>query len=428
MGLHAARRFRGTLRPAKLVPMQLFGRRYDTSQPVHLEIAQGKITQVVPCAAEGEKTKAWPWIAPGLIDVQQNGYAGRSFSSADLTPEKVAKIVRQMDAFGVTQFCPTVITAPLDVLEHALRTIAAACESPRLARRIAGIHLEGPYITTEDGARGAHPLEHCRRPDWDEFRRLQEAAGGRIRILTMSVEFDESPTFVQRVVNSGTIVSIGHTAANSAQIRAAVDAGARMSTHLGNGSHQMIHRHNNYIWDQLADDRLVAGLIVDGHHLPPEVVKTFVRAKTPERCILVSDMSANAGLPPGRHYGDFHEVEILTNGRLVVAGQTEVMAGASLPIGAGIANVMQFAGVSLQEAISMAVDHPAKLLNIEPGGLEPGDPADLVLFDLDDEFTVRTTLVGGEVVFGHAVTGNSPCSGGACPACRALFNVSRRSV
>jgi len=381
--------------------MQLLGRRHDTAQPVRIEITQDKIAGVTPWIPESQPAEDWPWIAPGLIDVQVNGYGGREFSSGELTPEDVLQVARAMDRFGVTRFCPTLTTAGFEVLGHGLRTIAAACESlPEVARRVAAVHLEGPYISAEDGTRGAHPREHCRPPDWDEFQRLQEAAGGRIGILTMAVEFDHAPAFIERLAGSGVVVAIGHTAANSAQIRAAVDAGARMSTHLGNGSHPILHRHSNHIWDQLAEDRLVASLICDGHHLPPEVVKTFVRAKTPERCILVSDLVGLAGLPPGRHRGSLCEAEVLPSGRLVMAGQTELMAGASLPIGAGVANVVRFAGVTLAQAISMAVDHPARLLGIDPGGLEPGNPADLILFALNDGFEVRATLVGGELVFG----------------------------
>ncbi len=389
--------------------MELFGRRYDTGRPVRLDLAHGRVADVTPCAPDEEEIRHWPWIAPGLIDIQLNGYAGQEFSSPDLTPEKVAEITRAVDAFGVARYCPTLTTERLEVLQRALRTIVAASDaSAEVARRIAGIHVEGPFLSTDDGVRGAHPRQYCRRPDWDEFQRLQEAAGGRIRILTMAVEFDEAPAFIHRVAAGGVVVAIGHTAANSAQIRAAVDAGARMSTHLGNGSHPMLPRHSNYIWDQLAEDRLLAGLIVDGHHLPPELVKTFVRAKTPQRCILVSDMAGQAGLPPGRHRGNLCDVEVLPSGRLVVAGQTEVMAGASLPIGVGVANVMHFAGVTLNQAVRMAVHHPAAVLAVEPGGLEPGDPAELILFDLAEPadaqgpstFQLRATVAGGQVAFG----------------------------
>jgi N-acetylglucosamine-6-phosphate deacetylase len=393
--------------------MELCGRRYDTCTPVRLEIDGGRIARCDP-APSGEGSVAarvsqWPWIAPGLFDVQLNGYGGQEFSSARLTPERVAGIVRAMEPFGVTRFCPTLTTESFAVLAHALGAIAAACESsPKLARRIPGIHLEGPYITSADGARGAHPKEHCRVPDWDEFQRLQEAAGGRIRLLTTSAEFDGSVGLIQRACAAGVVVAIGHTSASPDQIRAAADAGARMSTHLGNGSHPTLHRLHNYLWAQLAEDRLVAGLIVDAHHLPPEVVKVFVRAKTPQRCILVSDLSGQAGQPPGRYPSPFCDVEILPSGRLVVAGQRELMAGASLPLGVGVANVMRFAGVDLNCAVRMAVHHPAMLLGIEPGGLDPGDPADLIQFELaetgDEDASsglqVLATILQGRLAWG----------------------------
>ena len=385
--------------------MQVCGRRFDTGEPVRLEIAGTKVAECVACAPSDE-TAAWPWIAPGLIDIQINGYGGQEFASADLTVEKTRDVVLAYDALGMTRCCPTVTTQSPQVMTHALETIAKTCEThPGIATRIAGIHVEGPFIAKEDGPRGAHPLEHIRPPDWDEFQRMQDAAGGRIVILTLSPEYDEAPGFIAKAVESGIIVSLGHTAATEEQIAAAVDAGATLSTHLGNGAHARIPRHHNYIWAQLADDRLFAELIGDGHHLPPAVFKTFVRTKRIERCILISDISGLAGLPPGRYDSELCELEILPNGKLVVAGQTELMAGASAPLGTSVVNAMRFAGASLAEAIRMAVFNPARLLGIEPGGLEAGSRADLVLFDIADEanatpapFLVRKTILEGQIV------------------------------
>jgi N-acetylglucosamine-6-phosphate deacetylase len=364
---------------------RISGRHYQSRRPVVLEIEHGRIAAVraLPEPASGQPRL--PWIAPGFVDLQSNGYGGQEFSSPELTSEKVAEIARKQAAFGVTQFCPTVTTAGFETIAHSLRTIGAACDRyADVAHAVAGIHLEGPYISAEEGPRGAHPLEHCRAAEWDEFQRFQEAAGGRIRILTLAVEDPESPKFIARVVQSGVVVAIGHTSANSAQIRAAVDAGASFSTHLGNGAHRMLRRHPNYIWDQLAEDRLLASLIVDGHHLPAEVVQTIARAKTPERCILVSDLSGLAGLPTGRYATQMCELEILPDGRLVIAGQDQLLAGASQPIGVGIANVMRFAGVDLAMAVAMASQHPAQLLGRRPGSLTPGDAADVTLFVLHD--------------------------------------------
>ena len=385
--------------------MQISALRFDDGRPVRLTLDAGRVTRAEPLIGD---SAGLPWIAPGLVDLQVNGFGGQEFSVADLTADKVAKIVLEHDAFGVTAICPTITTNSFEIIYHASRMIAAAAERPEIGRRIAGIHIEGPYFSPEDGPRGAHPLAHCRRPDWDEFQRFQEAAGGRIRILTMSPEFENAPEFIGRVAASGVVVALGHLNATADQLRAAVDAGARFSTHLGNGAHRTLRRHPNYLWDQLAEDRLWASLIVDGHHLPPEVVKTFVRAKTPQRCILVSDESGLAGLPPGRYATDLCELEILPDGKLVIAGQDQLLAGASRPLGAGVGGVIAFAGVDLAEAIAMTSTRPAQLIGYEAGGLRPGDRADLVLFDLHGvdrppatRFEVRATVIAGEFAYGR---------------------------
>ena len=392
--------------------MRLLGRLCETGQAAEIEISSGRVERIAivsPRQRDQTQFEQWPWISPGLIDIQVNGYGGQEFSSANLTEEKVAAILRVFYSFGVTRICPTVTTESLEVLTHAVSTIGALCDrSAAFSRRMPGIHLEGPYITAEDGARGAHPKRHCRPPDWDEFQRLQDAARGRIRILTMSPEFENSTKFIRKVCGTGVIVAIGHTSASPDQIRAAVDAGARLSTHLGNGSHPTFHRFHNYLWPQLAEDRLWASLIADGHHLPPEMLKVFIRAKTPQRCILVSDLSGQAGQPPGRYSSPFCDVEILPDGKLVVAGQRDIMAGASLPSSVGVCNLMRFAGVDLPTALRMAVHNPASLLGLEPSALTEGAPADLIQFDIPTAegssasigLRVRCAVVDGEVVWG----------------------------
>ncbi len=376
--------------------MELLARRFDTAKAVKLALVDGWIARI-ETLAPAETPAALPWIAPALFDLQVNGYGGQEFSADDLTVEQVAAIVAAMGEFGVARFCPTVTTQSFACMAHALATLNRACEeASRLAYRMPGFHVEGPYLTAEDGARGAHPLEHVRAPNFDEFQRFQEAAGGRIRILTMSVEFDGAANFVRRVSKTGVVVAIGHTVATPEQIAAAVDAGARMATHLGNGSHVMQHRHRNCVWPQLADDRLMAGLICDGFHLPPYVAKVFVRAMGVDRCVLVSDLSGLAGLPPGRYHSNMCDIDILENGALLVAGQRETLAGAGMPIGVGVANVLEFAGVGLAEAIAMATVNPARVLGLAPPRLAAGEAADLVLFDLDGGFRVRNTFVGGE--------------------------------
>lgn len=392
--------------------MRLFGRHYGTGEPVGVELSGKRIGRQIalqPAGAALADLEHWPYLAPAFLDIQVNGYGGQEFASADLTAERVAAVIRAFDPFGVARLCPTITTERYEVLCHALDAVASLADSsPEWSYRIPGIHLEGPYITSEDGARGAHPKAHCRAPDWDEFQRLQAAARGRIRILTMSPEFDGSARFIEQVAATGVIVAIGHTSATAEQVRAAVDAGARLSTHLGNGSHVTFHRFRNYLWPQLAEDRLLASLIADGHHLTPEMLRVFVRAKTPERCILVSDISGQAGQAPGRYASPFCDVEILPDGQLVVAGQRELMAGASVPLHSGVANAMRFAGVDLKTAVEMAAHHPAKLLGLEPVGLDPGLHATLVQFELlaprdpakPPALRMLCTIVEGEVIWG----------------------------
>jgi len=375
----------------------LLARRYDTLRPISLEIEGGRISQI----SAAPDQPGLPIVAPGLVDLQINGFGGIEFNDRELTVEKVRQVALSQDQFGVTAFLATCTTDSHEVLRHALATIAAAIrEMPEVATRIPGIHLEGPYISPEDGPRGAHPRQHVRTPDWDEFRRLQDASEGRIKLLTISPEYASSPDVIGRVAASGVLVAIGHTKASSDQIRAAVDAGARMSTHLGNGAHPLIRRHPNYIWDQLAEDRLVASLIVDGHHLPPAVVKSMIRAKTPERIVLVSDITSMGGMPAGKYQTGLGELEVLPSGKLVPAGQPDILAGASLPIHVCVANVMRFAGVDLRTAIDMASVAPAKLIGLEHPGLEAGASANLFLFDLptaDEPLHIRATYNKGQV-------------------------------
>ncbi len=385
--------------------MELLGRWYENAAPVRILVEGDRVASAQWDLALPGSPDDLPWIAPGLIDMQLNGYRSQEFSSDELTVEKVAAIVEATAPMGLVGFLPTLTTNGLETLAHALQTIDGACnQDSRLARRIPGLHLEGPFVSPQDGPRGAHPLRHCRRPNWDEFCRLQEAAGGRIRVHTISPEFEEAFDFIRKVADSGVIVSLGHTAASPDQIRRAADAGATMSTHLGNGSHPTLPRHHNYLWAQMAEDRLTAGLIADGHHLPPELVKSLVRAKQPERCVLVSDISGYAGLAPGRYATELCDLEILPTGKLVVAGQEELLAGASLPLCDGVTNVMNFADVDLPAAVDMASRRPSELLGLEPAGSEPGSRADFVVFRLPQEpegrrFELIETILAGETIW-----------------------------
>ncbi len=198
-------------------------------------------------------------------------------------------------------------------------------------------------------------------------------------------------------------MAIGHTAATPAQIDAAVKAGARLSTHLGNGSHARIDRHPNYIWEQLASDDLWASFIIDGHHLPPSVVKCFLRAKTADRSILVTDAIAAAGLPSGNYKLGEVAVEVTPERKVCLPG-TPYLAGSVLEMHDAIANLVRFSDASLGDALKMASYNPAAILGRTDwtGSLESGKRADLVLFNWDNEnysIDIQATIVNGKVVY-----------------------------
>lgn len=373
----------------------VLARHYATGEPLAVRFEHGLIQSIEPTGPDvGDR-----YIAPGFVDLQVNGYGGVDFTSAALTVEDVLRISLGLDRHGVTGYLPTVTTHSFETLAHALRVIDEACRARKqVERRVLGVHVEGPYISSVDGPRGAHPKEHCRPPDWDEFQRWQEAASGRIRLITLSPEYDEAADFIRRATAAGVLVSIGHTNATTEQIARAVDAGARMSTHLGNGAHPQIRRHPNYIWDQLADDRLTASIIADGHHLPANVVKCFVRAKSPERIVLVSDMTGMAGMPPGRYSTTLGEVEVLESGKLVVAGQRDLLAGAALAIDHCVGFAMQAAQLNLATGIDLASVAPARLIGVTRHELSVGSPANCFVFRQSraGELIIETTYNRGE--------------------------------
>jgi N-acetylglucosamine-6-phosphate deacetylase len=310
------------------------------------------------------------FISPGWIDIQVNGFAGGDFNAADATPETVAHIVARLADEGVVQCLPTVITQSHAHMAHCLRTIAnAMAQDANVGEAMAGIHIEGPWISPVDGARGAHPLEHARRPTWDEFERLQDAAQGHIKLVTLAPEIDGAISFVEQLVRAGVIVALGHTMASTQDIANAVQAGATLSTHLGNGAPAMLPRHPNMIWDQLADDRLYASAIFDGHHLPAGVMRVLAKVKGPERLILTSDAVALARMLPGIYDAAVGgKVELRADGRLSVLG-TPYLAGSASSLKDGVEHAVRDAGVSLADACRMASITPAALLDLpQPRG------------------------------------------------------------
>ena len=343
------------------------------------------------------------YLAPGFIDLQVNGFAGVDYNKTTTTHEQILHSLRAQFATGVTRLYPTLITNSEPELVGCLRNLAAAKEAlGHEGRSMEGFHVEGPFISAEDGPRGAHPVRWARKPDIEEYKRWQEAAGGQVRLVTISPEYPEAPAFTEHLVGDGVVISIGHTKANSQQIADCVAAGATMSTHIGNGAHAVMARHPNYIWDQLADDRLTASMIVDGIHLSVPFMKVALRAKSVERAVLVTDAVTPAGCPPGDYMLGEVEVELLPPGdRVVLRGGTR-LAGSALKMHDAVSNLMSLVGASLRDAVVMATTNPARVgrIGCRKRGLSSGDAADFVRFTIEGgRLQIADTWLAGKCVY-----------------------------
>lgn len=362
--------------------------------------AQVRITMAdrqISAVEELEPARGGPLLAPGLVDLQVNGVYGADLNEHPLTVDTVAAVSRALLAAGTTSYLAAISTNAPEWIEHAVRVVAEAAREPAPdTATVAGIHLEGPFISAEDGPRGAHDARHVRPPDWDLFQRWQNAAGGMIRIVTLSPEWPGANEFIARAAGTGVLVAIGHTAATPRQIRDAVAAGARLATHLGNGAHALLHRHHNYVWEQLACDSLHAALIADGAHLPDAVLTVMLRAKA-GRAFLVSDASAMTGAEPGQyHTANGRHVRLTEDGRLVMVANPELLAGSVRLLPHDVAHLVRAGITTLGQAWEMASTRPAALLGLPvAAGITVGAPADLVVFDWDGaEIAVREVVKG----------------------------------
>jgi N-acetylglucosamine-6-phosphate deacetylase len=299
---------------------------------------------------------------PGLFDIQINGFAGVDFNTPGVTPGRIEGIIPALRRTGVTRFLPTLITASLERFTACARALAGVADPA-----VAGVHMEGPYISPIDGPRGAHPREQCCAASLDDFNRRQDAAGGRIVLVTLAPEVPGALHLIAPLVSQGVRVAIGHTDASPGLIRDAIQEGATLSTHLGNGCAAVLPRHPNFIWEQLAADDLWASVIVDGHHLPAATAKAIIRAKTPERTILVTDAIAAAGCEPGTYRIGELEVEVATDKRVSLRG-TPYLAGSSLTMNDAVANTVRFTGLPLKDALLMAATVPAAYLEMPTAG------------------------------------------------------------
>ncbi len=317
---------------------------------------------------------------PGLVDLQINGAGGVDFNSVSITPQDVFKAAQLLLSRGVTTFFPVVITNSEENMCNSLSVIERACRKyPLVNSCVGGIHLEGPFISPEEGYRGAHPVEHIREADWEMFSRLMIASGDRIKIVAVSPERDKTAGFIRKCAGEGIIVTIAHSAAESRDIERATDAGAVMASHIGNGVPLMLRRHPNVLWDLLSCDSLYVGMVADGFHLPDSFIRVVLAVK-PGKAVLASDATCFAGRQPGvykTHIGG--EVELDEEGRLSIVGGGGLLAGAALTLER---NVEYMAGKGLTDlagAWRMASEIPGTLVWADDWSRE--SEGDLVVFD-----------------------------------------------
>lgn len=384
--------------------MRIAGLSPATHKPVTFDIQAGKIAAVEPGVVRADLGDENHYISAGMIDVQHNGYLGLAFGDLKCTVDSIKKIVDANWKTGTTHFYPTIYTNSNEVYVHALKTIDAAARDPQTRGTILGVHVEGPYLSPDDGPRGSHLLQFIRKPNVAEFTHWHDASGKRIKLVTVAPEIDGALGFIRAARRLKVKVALGHHNATLEQINAAIEAGADMVTHLGNGAHRMVNRFHNYIFQQLAEDRLYAGMIADGEHLPDPVLRIFFRTKPRNRIVLVSDVVSMGGLPPGRHMReDGKYVRILDTGRVQDDDDSGNLAGAGVLLDRCIGKALSMGEFNLAQTLECATINPAKYFKEHKrlGSLTPGKEASLFLFkrEIGKQLDVTLTMVAGDVVY-----------------------------
>ena len=318
---------------------------------------------------------------PGFIDVQVNGYRGVDFTgdgSVPLTIESCAAACRAYLAeAGCIAFLPTIITSHEAEYAVTLPLVATVMEMPEFEGRLVGMHLEGPFLSAEPGAKGAHRSECMGPPSTEYFDRLCDMARGKIKIMTIAAELPGAAEFTAYAVSRGVTISIGHSLASGEDLQNAVAAGARMFTHLGNGMPNQVHRHDNIVMNCLADDHLIAGIITDSFHLPKAILTTILRAKSAKNAVVVSDIAYLGGCEPGEYSWQGEVVRLEENGYLHMPSR-QAMAGSSRNMIQCMNHLASLNILDQEELMQVAFYNPLKLIGMSPQELAPVGAAPLV--------------------------------------------------
>jgi N-acetylglucosamine-6-phosphate deacetylase len=331
-------------------------------------------------------------LAPGLIDIHIHGGAGHDVMEA--SDGSLAAVERLIAKHGVTSYCPTTVTAPIENTLHSLEALGlaikhAADPGDGTRARPLGVHLEGPFLS--HAKRGVHPPALLQPASRDLFDRMWSAADGRVSVLTIAPEIDGALDLISDATRRGVCVSLGHSNADSPQTQAGIVAGARHATHSFNAMRAIDHRDPGILGPVLTDRKLTADIIVDGIHVHPEVVDLFIRAKGIDGAVLITDAISATGMPDGIYQLGGIEVHVL-DGRCESGGR---LAGSVLTLDRAVRNAAKFASIRLQDAIRMATINPARVLGIEKqkGTLSVGADADIAVFTPAGE--VIRTIIGG---------------------------------
>lgn len=329
-----------------------------------------------------------------FFDIHTHGAMGHDVMSA--SPAELRDIQRFLAHRGVAQYLPTTVTASVDSTLRALESLANAIEAPPqpFQAQPRGIHLEGPFLS--HAKRGVHPEADLQQPSIELFQRFQTAARGHISLLTIAPELSGATALIAYATSVGVRCSLGHTNALAAEAEGAIEAGATSATHTFNAMRPLDHREPGVLGVTLDSDRLFAELICDGIHVAPELVRLWLKAKGAERAILVTDSMSAAGMPDGRYKLGNLDVDV-SEGRALLAGSAQTLAGSVLTMDRAVANLQQFTGASLADATRLASHNPAAMLGRpELTRLAPGSPANLNRFDATGHLVA--TYIQGQLV------------------------------
>jgi N-acetylglucosamine-6-phosphate deacetylase len=347
---------------------------YKTGVPAAFHFDAGRLVAKIQLASTASRTEDLPVYGPGFCDIQVNGFAGCDFNHQKTTANQIALALARLKETGCTVVLPTLITAPPPVLQALFHQLALVPSRLPDGTQIPGFHLEGPFISPLDGARGAHPLDAVQSPNRAAFQTLQKAADNRIIMVTLAPETNGALPFIKHLTRNHIIPALGHTLASSDEIQKAIHAGAVLSTHLGNGCPSLLDRHRNPVIAQMAEDALGASFIPDGIHLPPSAFRALWNAKSNATQILTTDCMAAAHAKPGRYTIGTVTTEVGRD-RIVRLPGSSVFAGSAITMDRAVPLAAKMANIPLWKAWDAASITPLNLLaksgrgRINPGTL-----------------------------------------------------------